>query len=533
MRQPVADPFTYPQRRPIEAHAIRRRWLTIATITLLVGALAAVIAVGRSRTYTASTSVFVRPLPGNALTPDAVSTSQDTTVALNTEASLVDSAEVTDRVNAVLGTHLTPGSVAHGIAPADTQLVVIEAHGDSADVAKRYASAYASAFLDYRTSLARANQRQQVAQLNVQEAAAHARMERAAKAANAPHPAPDAAAELQLASAQLASIQTAIGEAEAMDTDPGSVARPAHVAAASLVTTPAAIIAAGVLLGLTLGFLLALWREYRDDRIRASEDAAIEGVPVLALVPRRQAAAAIRDVRTSLIAAAPSGAVLAITPLTSAESAVTAELALALAQSLGAAGYRVVLTDAVLRQPRVGALLEMTDDAGLSDRLVASGGHPEPIAVDGIRVLPAGLRTEPARERYGGQAMATLFAELRADTDYLLVVTAPVDSSDGPAVLRSVERIVLVATEKVSRRAQIRGAAQLAERLGRPLVGLIAVHARRRKRHRQRAPRLDGSHAVRDRAPAAQRLAVSDEQQAESELSARRTRRGTSEGSAR
>jgi capsular polysaccharide biosynthesis protein len=458
--------------------ALRRRWSVVLATALLVGALVAVFALQRSRTYLASTTVFVRPLVGNAFTAEALTNSQVTTSALNTEASLVDSRGVTDRVNAALGTHLSPGtSHVHARVPGDTQLVQIEVRADSAVQARRYASAYASAFLDYRTSLARDNQSAQLERLDAQAVAAHKRLERAAAAANLPSPAPSAAAELQLASAQVAAIETAVGQVEALDIEPGGIVRPAHVASASFFDSPGVLIAGGVLFGLLLGFVLAVWREVRDDRIRASELASIEGVPVLAVVPADQPAPAIRRLRTGVIATLPDGAVLGVTPLAASDSAIAAGLAVALARSLAAAGCRILLVDAALDAPRIGPLLDMTTDTGLSDLLVTPSGHAEPVQLGGIRVLPAGSHIDEARERYGGEAIAAVLRALRAEGDYVLLLTPPLDSGDGAAVLQAVNRPLIVATEAVSRRAQVRQAAQLADRLARPPVGLVAVAA--------------------------------------------------------
>jgi Mrp family chromosome partitioning ATPase len=206
-----------------------------------------------------------------------------------------------------------------------------------------------------------------------------------------------------------------------------------------------------------------------------------------------------------VIAAVPEGAVLAIAPLGATEMDRAADIALALARSLAAAGYRVVLADAAIVAPRVGPLLEMAGSTGLSDVLAAASGAPEPVEVDGVRVLPAGLRINQARERYGGAAMAALLAGLRADADYVLVVTPAVDSSDGAAVLPAIERVVLVATESVTRRAQVSEAAQLADRFARPLVGLVAVRAgRERPGPRERAPQgTDRTESTDEEEPAA------------------------------
>lgn len=109
------------------------------------------------------------------------------------------------------------------------------------------------------------------------------------------------------------------------------------------------------------------------------------------------------------------------------KSSIAANLAITLAQ----AGSSVLLIDANLRQPRLGALFGVPDDQGLTDLLHAPDLPPVPLPVVGLRglsVLPAGTPTTnspdlglasdgPAPEsvsragrcRYPGQLAAVVF----------------------------------------------------------------------------------------------------------------------------
>lgn len=497
----MVDASTDERRRPaVVARAMRRRWRTVAGITLTFAVLTVAYAASGSRSSTAAATVFIRPLVGNAFTSDALSNSQVTTVALNTEASLVDSSAVTKLVNAKLGTHLSARSATvHASVPVNTQLVVVTANANSAGTARKYADAYAAAFLDYRKGLATASQRTQLAQLKAQANDARTRLEEAAAATHLKNAPADAGAELQLASAQLSSIQNAIGQAQSIDTNPGSVVKPAHVAATSLLSSPAVIVFGGLVFGLVLGWLLAVWREIRDDRLHAADDFVVEGVPVLAVVPPKPNEPSVRDARTGLIAAVQHGAVLAIAPLGPGEVEPAANFAVALARSLDAAGYRVALVDAEISQPRVADLLDLGDCSGLSDVIAKGTAAPLAVRAGGIRVVVAGSQTADARERYGGTAMADAIAAVRAGADYTLVVTPALDTSDGVAVLHAVEKVVLVCTDGVSRRMTIRTVTETLVRLARPPAGLVAVTARARKA----TPQASGhAHEARTEEPA-------------------------------
>src|SRR4051794_11038839 len=69
--------------------AIRRHILLIACVTAVMVAAVGAFAFSRPISYVSTSSVVLEPLPGNALSPNAVASSQQITVAMETEAGLV------------------------------------------------------------------------------------------------------------------------------------------------------------------------------------------------------------------------------------------------------------------------------------------------------------------------------------------------------------------------------------------------------------------------------------------------------------
>src|SRR4051794_14668808 len=90
------------------ANAMRQHVLLIIAITVLVTTMAGAFAMSRAPHYTSSARVLVRPLPGNALSSDSIASSQQITVAMETEAGLVNSPAVTKLVAKRLNQTVNP-----------------------------------------------------------------------------------------------------------------------------------------------------------------------------------------------------------------------------------------------------------------------------------------------------------------------------------------------------------------------------------------------------------------------------------------
>ncbi|MGH3494143.1 MAG: Wzz/FepE/Etk N-terminal domain-containing protein [Sciscionella sp.] len=486
----------------VVTHAIRRQMGLIAGIVVLFAAIAGAYAFLRPQSYTASARVLITPLTGNALTTGTTDTSQNITVAMQTEASLVNSVAVTERVNDALKSSLkTSSSTVAASVPTNTQLIEITYSAKSRTNAQRYAEAYAEAYLNQRTQLALATQQGQLTSLNKQVASVTALLTNASALAKGPHPPADAATKVQLYATTLATLQADIGQAQSLVTSPGEIIVPAPLPPKTGPLLHIAITIGGGLLGLIVALVIATWRERRDDRIQSGAEAAIGGLPVLATVPTRARKRAVdqldgerdeafRRARIGILAASRGNSVIALSGLSSSEPC--AEVAVRLARSLAAAGYRVVLVDAAIDDAKVGRLMGIPPMEGLSDRLI-SGEHSDIklTEVDGVRVLTAGRAPLDARERYSGAAIGEVLAGLRADSDYVLLTSSPATTADGLAVVLGSDSVALVATDHATTREQIADAHDLIRRLGADVLGLIVMLGGRRRPAAGRASSAD------------------------------------------
>ena len=402
---------------------LRRHWRLIVLVAIIFAAAAGVYELLAPTTYTSSATVQVKPLVGNAFSPD---TASNANVALETEAQLVgitDRALLTEaaRIDTASNPSHTAGAIAAVNKPLDTIqhwsctrssvtaavltnafLIQVTYTSHNAATAETCSESFAQAFLNYRHALAVRTQNTQATNLN--SAANHA----AAKLQAAQHlPAGDPNRLSQVTAAQqsLTALQTQIALTLSQSTSPGTFIVTAQAAKTSGVK-PILVVAGAGVLGLIVGVLLALARGRRDRRILTETNERNLGLPVLASVvtgrkvpigtplPDLASDEAFRIAAISVLAGAEAHTAVAVSPLSSEES--SAGVSIRLARGIAAAGYSVVLVDAVTDGPQVGKLLDMEPQSGLSDIIDGAGlDTVNVIDFDGLEVLAAG--TDPGR----------------------------------------------------------------------------------------------------------------------------------------
>jgi len=259
----------------------------------------------------------------------------------------------------------------------------------------------------------------------------------------------------------------------------------------------------GALLGLLLGFAIALLLERFDRRIREPEDLEeIYRLPMLGVVPKSGALsgkrAALppaeaeafslirahlrffnidRDLRTVVIASATSG-----------DGKTT--IARHLAEAAARLGSRVLLLEADLRRPTVGQQLEIELGPGLADVLI--GAIPMGEATQSVNlqaspggegtsghtldVLAAGAVLPPnPGELVESHAMSVVLEQAKSAYDLVVIDTPPLTAvSDAFPLLTKVDGVVIVGRVGHSRRDGMEQLHQVLASSGAPLLGVIA-----------------------------------------------------------
>ncbi|MBV9830860.1 MAG: polysaccharide biosynthesis tyrosine autokinase [Marmoricola sp.] len=204
-------------------------------------------------------------------------------------------------------------------------------------------------------------------------------------------------------------------------------------------------LAIGLVLGLLLGFGLAILREVMDTTVKRIED-----VPSLRETPVLSALAFDSDVqRTPLISALPSHAPRAeafrvlrtnlsfidvdhaskafvVTSSVPGEGKSTTAVNAALA--MASAGQRVLLVDGDLRRPQVHTMLNLEGSVGLTTALVGQSTLEDVIqthAASGLHVLTAGQLPPNPAELLQSHAMTDLLTRVRGMFDIVVIDTPP------------------------------------------------------------------------------------------------------------
>lgn len=260
------------------------------------------------------------------------------------------------------------------------------------------------------------------------------------------------------------------------------------------------VVVACLLIGTIVGALIAYVQDILDDRFNSPEELSSQlGVPVLAMVrnldplpgeglatvhtnamPNSAETEAFRTLRTSLSV---GGDVCDRILISSSEpgdgkTTISANLSVAFAQ----AGKRTLVIDADLRRPGFTALINLKGVPGVAD-VLASDEPPSETAppliqhteVEGLDILPVGLRRPNPAELLSGKAFVELLAWADSQYDRVIVDCPPVLAvSDAQIVGQLVDGAILVVRpEKNPRRAVIR-AVESFHSAGCRVLGVVA-----------------------------------------------------------
>ncbi|MCH7751181.1 MAG: polysaccharide biosynthesis tyrosine autokinase [Planctomycetes bacterium] len=252
--------------------------------------------------------------------------------------------------------------------------------------------------------------------------------------------------------------------------------------------------------GLMVGGLIVYVQDFLDDRFSSPEELSAQlQVPILSMVrkldplpgsglesihtfalPNSAESEAFRTLRTTLSV---GGEVHDRLLISSSEpgdgkTTVAANLSVAFAQ----AGKKTLLIDADLRRPGLSVLLGLKGRQGVAD-LLASEEPVELLApnfihrteLDGLDILPVGLRRPNPAELLSGKAFVDLLAWADSLYDRVIVDCPPVLAvSDAQIVGQSVDGAILVVRPDKNHRRSVIRAVESFQDSGCQVVGVVA-----------------------------------------------------------
>ncbi len=265
------------------------------------------------------------------------------------------------------------------------------------------------------------------------------------------------------------------------------------------------LLAAGLLAGVVLGMGAALGRRALRRAVDTSDtlETALEA-PVLAAMPglprrpdrpalllepapgrrgrgaarARDRAAAVRRLRTAVLAGSDGRRCLVISGVRAEQGTTTVAVDLAVALAL--AGESVLLVDADLRRPALARRLGLAGDRGLATVLggAAAEGAVQRWTTGGLDVLPAGPALENPGEAWGTPAASTALGALRGAYTWVLLDASPVtSSSESVDLARLADGVVLVARRGSARPEDLDAAAAGLRTVGAPVLGSVFTFA--------------------------------------------------------
>ncbi|MBX3112622.1 MAG: polysaccharide biosynthesis tyrosine autokinase [Fimbriimonadaceae bacterium] len=249
---------------------------------------------------------------------------------------------------------------------------------------------------------------------------------------------------------------------------------------------------AGAVVGLFLGVLGAMVRDFNQDKVMGGSMAStIADSYVLARVPRRLASAkpimttagealsfeSYRILRTNLVSGeGGKGLKSVVVTSTSAgegASTVAGNLAVALAQE----GKKTVLLDANMRNPVQDRLFDVAPNGGLNQAL-SQGTDAASLTIDtsvpNLKVLVAGGKSANATEALASPAMDAVLTSLKGSFDYIVVdAPAAFTTADAHEVGRKVDGVLYVVESGKPSRSQLAESIAMLRHAGGKLLGLV------------------------------------------------------------
>ena len=277
-------------------------------------------------------------------------------------------------------------------------------------------------------------------------------------------------------------------------------------------------VALAAAIAIILGTCLAIFLEYLDNTVRSTDDVEhMLHLPALAVIPavgigamrrrflpssggsnagngnaltrpellidvepRSSIAEAYKQLRTSILLSTAGRApkTLLVTSGSPGEGKTTTVVNTAI--SLGQTGARVLVIDADMRSPRIHAVFNIGNEAGLSTALSRNASKADILSLivsledDKLRVMPSGPIPPNPAELLGSKSMKVLLQRLAPHFDHIVIDSPPVANvTDGVLLASLVDGVILVVHGGRSTRELVRRARQLLRGVGARIFGVV------------------------------------------------------------
>jgi Mrp family chromosome partitioning ATPase len=480
---------------------LRRQWWVVLLVTLSVVGTAYGVTQAMPREYESVTSVLVQPAGQDT---NVVGGRTKDAINLDTEAQLVRSTAIAAGAASLLRATEAPDDLARGVAvevPPNTSVLKIKYTAPDPSRAQMGSHAFAEAYLRNRDATAQADIDAQVAALTSKVKQLNATLTQVGtRLGNLSESSPQRPAlESQRTTAQnqLNNVSEKINDLTTVTVSGGTIISDARLPSAPTKPNRTLNLTTGAMLGLLLGFAVAVARERLDRRVRQAADVERDArVPVLAeltgeaaprfdevLAPHAAGGRTFNRLRNEVLASLrPQDRIVVVTGASrgAAATLVAANLAAAMAR----AGAEVVLVgahhpDSLQDAAPLARLFGIAATPGLSDVLAGKVALAEALQraprVPSLHVITTG-GTASAAGLLQSQALRDALTLLRRHDAYV-VVEAPstAASADAQSLARLADAAILAVELRRTRRPEVADAADQLSRVGTPLLGAVVL----------------------------------------------------------
>lgn len=492
--------------------AIRRRWVAVAAVILVVTGIAIALSLVAEKQYDATADLlFGRQAQVDGLLGDTPTYEAEPGRRLNTDVELIKldsvAAAVRDRLRLDTSVEALLRKVTTEINDR-SDLVKLVVRDTDPDRAAEIANAFAAEYVDFRRRSARRN------------------LDQAAELAQSRY---DALSPEDRASAQgeqLLARRRALEIDAALQTGGVEVVRQARAPDDPARPRPKLSAATGLLLGLLLGVILALVLEFADRRLK--DEQSVEeafDLPLLAAIPpppRRGGDDHIQREAYGMLAAnvrlARGGEPQVVMTTSPSPEEGKTSVTLGVARALARLGLRVIVLEADLRRPSMQRHAELPTTRGLSGLLAAGGSLTEdlvwldatsmrPVTLDNVSdglsfaLVPAGPVPSHAARLLARPEMGEIVETARSLADVVLIDTPPIGTvNDAVTMARYVDKVIVVARLNRTTKDAARRALRVLHNLDVLLSGVVVTDAPLDGQYAYYGPDPDDVSAVEPRA---------------------------------